>query len=143
MIGGQIVDLECEEKSDVTEEILNYLHNRKTGALIKAAAVVGALAADASDEVIKTISNFARKLGLAFQIQDDILDFVGDESILGKPIGSDAQKKKTTYVTLLGIEEAKKKADEITREAVELLDIFGNRAEFVKELAIHLLDRKY
>ena len=142
MIGGQVVDLECEGKSDVSEELLNYLHQRKTGALIRVSAVVGAMAASAANEDISIIGEFAQKLGLAFQIQDDILDCIGDESVLGKPIGSDAENGKTTYVTLLGLESAKEKSDFVTREAIALLDKFGEKADFVKKLALYLLDRK-
>lgn len=143
MIGGQVVDLECEGKCDVSEETLNYLHARKTGALIRVSAVTGAMAADATEEDILVISEFAKKLGLAFQIQDDILDCIGDESLLGKPIGSDAENEKTTYVTLLGLDAAKKKADSVTADAVDLLERFGKKADFVKKLALYLLDREY
>lgn len=142
MIGGQVVDLECEGKDGVTEQTLNYLHHRKTGALIRVAATVGALAANASDADVRTVEMFAEKLGLAFQIQDDILDCVGDEKALGKPIGSDAENGKTTYVTLMGLEKAKEKSDIITAEAVKLLEKYGEKADFVKKLALYLLDRK-
>ncbi len=142
MIGGQVVDLECEEKENVSEETLNYLHYRKTGALIRVAATVGALAAGASDADIRTVELFAEKLGLAFQIQDDILDCIGDESVLGKPIGSDAENGKTTYVTLMGLEGARGKSDAVTAEAVGLLEKYGEKADFVKKLALYLLDRK-
>lgn len=141
MIGGQVVDLDCEGKSDVGEDVLNYLHHRKTGALIKVSAVVGALAADANESVIDAVGEFAQKLGLAFQIRDDILDCIGDEAVLGKPIGSDAQNEKTTYVTLLGIEGAMKKADIITADAIRIIEKFGEKSEFVKKLALYLLDR--
>lgn len=142
MIGGQVVDLECEGKEDVELDTLNYLHYRKTGALIRVSAVSGAFAANTTDEDIEAIADFAEKLGLAFQIKDDILDCTGDESVLGKPIGSDAENGKTTYVTILGLENARKKADEITNDAVKILDRFGEKADFVKELALNLLDRK-
>ena len=95
-----------------------------------------------SDGEIDVIAEFANKLGLAFQIQDDILDCIGDESVLGKPIGSDAENEKTTYVTLLGLDFAKEKADILTTDAVALLDRFGEKAEFMKKLALYLLDRK-
>ncbi len=141
MIGGQVVDLECEGKSDVSQETLDYLHARKTGALIRVSATVGALAANASVEDVRTVESFAQKLGLAFQIQDDILDCIGDESLLGKPIGSDAENEKTTYVTLLGLEGAKEKSNAVTEEAIALLEKYGEKAEFVKKLALYLLDR--
>ncbi len=141
MIGGQVVDLDCEGKSDVSEDVLNYLHQRKTGALIRVSAVVGALAANANDEVVDAVGEFAQKLGLAFQIRDDILDCIGDEAVLGKPIGSDAENGKTTYVTLLGIEGAMKKADSITADAIRIIEKFGEKSDFVKKLALYLLDR--
>ncbi|MBQ7096720.1 MAG: polyprenyl synthetase family protein [Clostridia bacterium] len=141
MIGGQVVDLACEGKSDVSEDVLNYLHHRKTGALIRVSAVVGALAAGANDEVVDAVGEFAQKLGLAFQIRDDILDCIGDEAVLGKPIGSDAENEKTTYVTLLGVEGAMKKADSITADAVKIVERFGEKSDFVKKLALYLLDR--
>ncbi len=142
MIGGQVVDLECEGKKCVDEETLNYLHQRKTGALIRVSALLGALAADADENDIKAVAEFAEKLGLAFQIQDDILDCEGDESVLGKPIGSDAENEKTTYVTLLGVNAARAKANALTNDAVKALEIFGNKADFLKELALRLMDRK-
>ncbi|MBQ9757295.1 MAG: polyprenyl synthetase family protein [Clostridia bacterium] len=142
MIGGQIVDLECEGKENVDEKTLNYLHNRKTGELIRVSALVGALAADAGENEIKAVTEFAKKLGLAFQIQDDILDCIGDEKALGKPIGSDAENKKTTYVTLLGIDAAREKASALTSDAIRALEIFGDRAKFLKELALNLMGRQ-
>lgn len=141
MIGGQVVDLESEGKGDVDEKTLTYMHNRKTGALIKVSVVSGAIAAGATDEQIEALVKFADNIGLAFQVQDDILDFTGDEKTLGKPIGSDKENKKTTYVTLLGVEKAKTKARELTEEAIVALDIFGEKAEFLKEMADYLMTR--
>lgn len=142
MIGGQVVDLECERRSDVDEKTLNYLHKKKTGALIRVSAVLGALAATADKRYIDAVADFAEKLGLAFQIQDDILDCIGDESVLGKPIGSDAENQKTTYVTLLGLDAAREKVEQLTNDTMSSLDIFGEKAAFLKELAIYLMDRK-
>lgn len=141
MIGGQVVDLECEGKTNVDEKTLNYLHQRKTGALIRVSALLGALAADADANEIKAVTEFAEKLGLAFQIQDDILDCVGDESVLGKPIGSDVQNKKTTYVNILGLEEAQLRAEKITLDAISVLETFGQRGEFLREFAMFLMSR--
>ncbi len=141
MIGGQVVDLESEGKGDVDEKTLTYMHNRKTGALIKVSVVSGAIAAGATDEQIEALVKFADNIGLAFQVQDDILDFTGDEKTLGKPIGSDKENEKTTYVTLLGVEKAKTKARELTEEAIVALDIFGDKAEFLKEMADYLMTR--
>ncbi len=141
MIGGQVVDLESEGKTDITEETLNYLHKKKTGALIRVSAVLGALAANGDENQIKAVAEFAEKLGLAFQIQDDILDCIGDESVLGKPIGSDADNEKTTYITLLGLGAAHEKVQQLTKAAIETLDAFGEKAIFLKELAAYLMDR--
>lgn len=141
MIGGQVVDLESEGKTDINEETLNYLHKKKTGALIRVSAVLGALAASSDEMSIAAVSDFAEKLGLAFQIQDDILDCIGDENVLGKPIGSDAENKKTTYVTLLGLDAAREKVQQLTRSAIAALDSFGESAAFLKELAAYLVDR--
>lgn len=103
MIGGQIVDMESEGK-DITLDELKYLHLNKTGAIIRSACTVGALMGGASDGEIKAVDEFAQNLGVAFQIQDDILDVTGDEKELGKPIGSDAEENKNTYVKLVGLE---------------------------------------
>lgn len=142
MIGGQVVDLESEGKTDINEETLNYLHKKKTGALIRVSAVLGALAANADKNKIEAVAEFAEKLGLAFQIQDDILDCIGDESVLGKPIGSDAENEKTTYITLLGLDAAREKVQQLTKSAITALDDFGEKAAFLKELANYLIDRK-
>ncbi len=141
MIGGQVIDLENECKTDITEEILTYMHNRKTGALIKAAVVASAIAAGADEKQKKALIRFADALGLAFQIQDDILDCIGDEETLGKPIGSDAENKKTTYVTLLGLNAAKEKSKKMTDQAISALEIFEDKAKFLKELADYLVTR--
>ena len=142
MIGGQVVDLESEGNPDVTEEILTYIHNRKTGALIRAAVAAGAIVAGANEKEIKALADFADGIGLAFQVQDDILDCTGNAEVLGKPIGSDAENGKSTYVTLLGLEKATQKAEKLTADAVSALDIFGNKAEFLKNLAMWLMRRK-
>lgn len=143
MIGGQVVDLESEGKSALDEETLTYMHNRKTGALIRISVFAGAVCGGASDEETEALLRYADGLGLAFQIQDDILDCIGDASVLGKPIGSDAENEKTTYVTLLGLEKAKEKAKTLTDDAIDALKIFGDKAEFLKELANYLMDRDY
>ncbi len=141
MIGGQVVDLESEGNPDVTEEILTYIHNRKTGALIRASVTTGAIAAGANEKEIKALADFADGIGLAFQVQDDILDCTGDAEVLGKPIGSDAENDKSTYVTLLGLDAATQKAEKLTVDAISALDMFGNKAEFLKNLAMWLMGR--
>ncbi len=145
MIGGQVVDLENENRSDVTIDELEYMHGGKTGALIRAAAVCGCLCAglDEEDEKLLIIDSFAEKLGLAFQIKDDILDVVGDEKLLGKPIGSDQKSGKNTFVTLLGLEEAQIRLSEITDSAIDSLVSLGDGTWFLNELAVYLLGRDY
>lgn len=138
MIGGQVVDIESRNED---EELLKYLHSLKTGALIKASGVIGAILADANDEEIAAVESFCGNLGLAFQIQDDILDVVGTEAELGKPIGSDAENEKSTYVTLFGVEKAEKMAEEYTNKAIESLSIFEDSSELC-DLAKKLMGRK-
>ena len=145
MIGGQVVDLECEKCNDVTLEELSYIHANKTGALIRGAVKCGCLCADndKGNEYIDILDNFAEKLGLAFQIKDDILDFEGDEAVLGKPIGSDEKSGKSTYVTILGMDSAKEYLDKCTQEAKAVLEPLGEKGEFFSCLADYLLKRNY
>lgn len=142
MIGGQIIDMENEQRSEISEENLRIMYALKTGMLIKTSCVMGCIAADATDEQIKNAQEYANCLGLAFQIIDDILDVTGDEEILGKPIGSDAEENKTTFVTLYGIDRAKEEAAKLTEKAMEILNKFDNN-EFLKELTKYLLNRNY
>ena len=141
MIGGQVVDLRNEDKP-CSMETLRTMDSLKTGALIKCAALLGVIAADGTDEQKAAAAAYAENLGHAFQIVDDILDVIGDEKELGKPIGSDADSNKSTYVSILGIEESKKRADELTQKAIESLDIFGSDGAFLKDLAMSLISRK-
>lgn len=142
MIGGQIIDMENEQRSTVNGENLRMMYALKTGRLIKTSCVMGCIAAEASDEQVKNAEEYAHCLGLAFQIIDDILDVTGDEAALGKPIGSDAEENKTTFVTLYGIENAREEASKLTEKAMEILDRFDNN-EFLIELTKYLLDRNY
>lgn len=141
MIGGQIIDIENEKRDDVDEENLRYMYSLKTGQLIRTACRMGCIAAGADDEKIRLADSYASKLGLAFQIIDDILDVVSTEEELGKPVGSDAENNKTTFVTVMGIEKAKQEADSLTNEALEILDLFPD-SEFLKTLTVELLDRR-
>ncbi len=141
MIGGQIIDIENEKRDDVDEENLRYMYSLKTGQLIRTACRMGCIAAGADDEKIRLADSYASKLGLAFQIIDDILDVVSTEEELGKPVGSDAENNKTTFVTVMGIEKAKQEADSLTNEALEILDLFPD-SEFLKALTAELLDRR-
>ena len=141
MIGGQIVDMESEGK-DITLDELKYLHLNKTGAIIRSACTVGALMGGASDGEIKAVDEFAQNLGVAFQIQDDILDVTSTLEELGKPVFSDEKNEKTTYVTLYGIEKSKEIVKKLSDEACEILSSFGEKAEFLVELTKYLTDRK-
>lgn len=140
MIGGQIVDMESEHK-DITLDELRYLHLNKTGAIIRSSCVIGSLMAGASDELIKAADVFAQNLGIAFQIQDDILDVVGDEEKLGKPIGSDEEEGKNTYVKLVGLERSRELAIEYFKKAKEALAPFGCKARFLLEFTDNLMKR--
>ena len=142
MIGGQVVDIECEGKANITEEELGYLHARKTGALIRASVRCGCLCGNYSEEILAATDSYASKIGLAFQIKDDILDVEGDEEKLGKPIGSDVKSDKKTYVTLLGADSAKQRVRELTESAKSELKPFGESAEFLTKLADKLCGRE-
>lgn len=142
MIGGQVVDLENEGK-DVGIDSVTTVNLLKTGALIKASCLIGCYIGAADEKMIEAASVYADKLGIAFQIQDDILDVVGDEKLLGKPVGSDSDNEKTTYVSLLGLEKSKQLVSQLTEEAVNALEPFGARGETLKALARYLVDRKF
>ena len=140
MVGGQAMDLEAEGKK-IDMDTLKRLHMGKTGALFHAAIRSGALLAGASEEKLAALTTYADKFGLAFQITDDILDVTGDESVIGKPVGSDERNDKSTYVTLTSLEEARKLAEETVAEAVEALAPLGEQAGFLRELVEYLLKR--
>lgn len=139
MIGGQTIDLENEGK-DISEEVLLRLYRDKTAALLRAAAVSGVILAGGSQNQIDAADSFALNLGLAFQIIDDILDCTGDQTILGKPIGSDEKNNKKTYVTFHGIDAAYTEAKRLTDNALKALDIF-DETEFMRELSNYLCNR--
>ena len=142
MIGGQIIDIENEKRDVVDEENLHTMYLLKTGKLIKTSCVMGCIAAGADDEKIKYAEKYADCLGMAFQIIDDILDVTGNEQLLGKPVGSDAEENKTTFVTIFGIEKAREEAEKYTKQAMDILDKFDNN-EFLKELTEYMLNRNY
>ena len=141
MIGGQTVDLRNEGRK-ASLETLEIMDRLKTGALIVSAARLGCLAAGADEEKTKAAVTFCEKIGHAFQIVDDILDVVGDEKELGKPIGSDGESDKSTYVSLLGLEKSREYADTLTKEAVSALDVFGEEGKLLREIALMLVERK-
>lgn len=140
MIAGEYVDTEYEGK-EISKDYLEYTHKNKTGALIKLPVRMGAILGGASEEELKNLTIYAEKIGLAFQIKDDILSVIGDELITGKPVGNDEEKGKCTYVSKYGLEEAKRILDNITNEAIKSLDSFGEKADFLKELAFYIRDR--
>ena len=141
MVGGQVLDLEGEGRR-LDLAALRKVHMGKTGALFCAAIRSGAILAGAKEEELAALTLYAERFGLAFQITDDILDVTGDEAAIGKPVGSDVRNEKATYVTLTSLEEAKKLAEDAVDEAVVALDIFGERAAFLRDLALFLLGRK-
>lgn len=140
MIAGQVQDLENENKT-VSVDDLRSVDVLKTGELIRCACQLGCIAAGADDKKLEAARVYAENLGIAFQIVDDILDVTSDEATLGKPIGSDAENCKNTYVSLLGLEEAKKIAAELTRKAIDALGVFGGESEFLVSLSEKLLSR--
>ncbi len=141
MIGGQVIDIENVKR---TEEELKNLHLLKTGALIRAAGLMGGVVAEASKEELAAIDEFCINLGIAFQIQDDILDVIGTEECLGKPIGSDADNDKTTYVTLFGIEKSKQLVLEYTDRAKKsITDRFFEKSRKLNALADYLIKRSF
>ena len=141
MIGGQTVDLMNEGKK-ASLETLEVMDRLKTGALIVAAARLGCLVAGADEVQTKAAVTFCEKIGHAFQIIDDILDVIGDEKELGKPVGSDGESDKSTYVSLLGLEKSTEYAKQLTDEAIEALSVFGTEAELLKKIAEMLSKRK-
>ena len=140
MIAGQVQDLENENKT-VAADDLRSVDILKTGELIRCACQLGCIAAGADDKKLEAARVYAENLGIAFQIVDDILDVTSDEATLGKPVGSDAENCKNTYVSLLGLEEAKKIAAELTRKAIDALGVFGGESEFLVSLSKKLLSR--
>ncbi len=142
MIGGQTVDI-CSEGKKISEDELIYLHTLKTGAIIRSSGIIGAIMSGASDEQIKAIDDFCLNLGIAFQIQDDLLDVLGTEEELGKPIGSDGENLKTTFVTLLGVDGSKKAVEDYTKKAISSLSIFGDKANTLIMLADYLINRNH
>ena len=139
MIGGQVIDLKYESEDPDLSQILS-VHKLKTGALIAAACLLGCIAAGANESQLNSANEFAYNLGIAFQIKDDILDVIGDREELGKPIGSDAENDKTTYVSVKGLEAAQKDVEEYTEKAISSLSEFENAA-FIKILAEELINR--
>lgn len=142
MIGGQVMDLANEEKSDVSEELLRQTDALKTGALIRAACEMGCILAGADENKLSAAKAYAEKIGLAFQITDDILDVTSSTEELGKPVGSDMEQQKTTYVSVYGIEGARARSAQLLNEAKEELKTAGFGGDFLSDLADYILERK-
>ena len=142
MIGGQIVDLAIENQSAPIETVLQ-MYMKKTGALLVAAAKIGTILAGGNEKMKSAAEEYAINLGIAFQIQDDILDVIGDAKLLGKPIGSDAKNEKSTYVSLKGLEQAKQDVIYYTNNAKDALKAFNSDIKILVDLADYLIDRQY
>ena len=140
MLIGEYVDTEYEGKN-ITKEDLEYIHQNKTGALLKLCVRMGAILANCDEKDLEKLTSYADKIGLAFQIKDDILSEEGNEEILGKPVGNDKELGKCTYVSEYGLQGAKEILDKITKEAIQELKEYGEKAEFLKELAIYIQNR--
>lgn len=142
MLAGQVVDKESENNDSIDLDTIMYLYEKKTGELLRASMVVGAILAGADKSKTDIIEKVATNVGIAFQIQDDILDVIGTQEELGKPIGSDERNNKSTYVAHVGLDESKKEAARLTNEAIELLSRIDGKNEFLEEFLTFLIDRK-
>lgn len=144
MVGGQVVDVESEKSDDcpITREKLDFIYRLKTGALIESSMMIGAILAGASSDEVSRVEQIAAKLGLAFQIQDDVLDVTSTLEVLGKPVGSDEKNNKATYVTFEGLDKAVSDVERISKEAEEQLDDSGYDDAFLKELFEYLIHRE-
>lgn len=140
MIAGEYIDTEFEGKQ-ITEECLEYIHKNKTGALLKQSVRMGAILAECTENELEGLTCYAEKIGLAFQIKDDILSEEGDENILGKPVGNDKELGKCTYVSKYDLEGAKEILENITKEAIKELENYGEKAQFLRELALYIKNR--
>jgi geranylgeranyl diphosphate synthase type II len=140
MVGGQVVDIESEGK-DISAETLQYIHAHKTGALLTASVLAGAILCGADAVQQQALERYGRSIGLAFQIADDILDIVGDQEKIGKPVGSDEGKDKATYPKLYGLEESRRRAHAEVASAVASLEGFGEAAEPLRAIARYIVER--
>ena len=141
MIGGQTADIQAEEMENIDTERLLYIHENKTAALIQSSMMIGAILAGADESEVERIEKCAYNIGIAFQIQDDILDVIGTMEELGKPIGSDEKNNKQTYVTLNGLETSKKHVKKLSEDAISIIDSIQGNNVFLKELVNSLINR--
>lgn len=142
MVGGQTVDVETDQTQSVTRDQLDFIYKLKTSALIEASMLIGAILAGATKSEQKIIEEAASEIGLAFQIQDDILDVTGNQEVLGKPVGSDAKNEKATYVTYEGLEKAQEDVKRYSKHAVNLLESLVVKNEFLIHLVEYLIHRE-
>ena len=140
MIAGEYVDTEFEGKN-ISIQDLKYIHENKTGALLTLCVRMGAMLADCSEKDLENLTQYSKKIGLAFQIKDDILSEEGNEKELGKPVGNDKEKKKCTYVSQFGLSGAKEVLDTLIKDAKNILEVYGEKAEFLRQLAQYIKDR--
>ncbi len=142
MIGGQVVDVQNEDHNEIDTDTLDFIYRLKTGALIQAAMMTGAVLAGAEDSEVRLLEQAAEKVGVAFQIQDDILDVTGTLEELGKPVGSDEKNKKNTYVSIYGMEAAKERVRQLTEEAGACMAQLPVENKFLKDLLLYLVRRR-
>ena len=142
MIGGQVVDILTTNK-EISIEELNYIHEKKTGALIKASIVTGTILGEASEKDIVVLGEFGEKLGLAFQIKDDILDIESDAKKLGKTVGKDEEQNKNTFIKFYGLEMCKKMCEDLTTNCIELLKRIDKDTEELEKITFYLLNRDF
>ena len=142
MVGGQVVDIESENSEDVSLETIEFIHEHKTAALIEASMMIGAVLAGAGEAELKKTEQIGSDVGLAFQIQDDILDVTSTTEVLGKPVGSDDRNQKTTYVSLKGLDQAKADVERISNRALDLLNELPYENPFLYELIRKLISRR-
>lgn len=144
LVGGQVVDLASEGNPDVTVEVLNFIHSHKTGALLKVSVTSGAILAGANDEQVETLARYAEKIGLAFQIVDDVLDITATSEELGKSAGKDVQAQKATYPSLWGIEASRRQAQQLVAEAKDaVFNCFGQKAQPLLAIADFIVARTH
>ncbi len=141
MVGGQVIDLQYENK-EASEHIITQMHLLKTGALIKAACLMGCIVAGASDEMLNAASKYAECIGLAFQLVDDVLDVTSTSAELGKPVNSDVDNNKSTLVSLYGVDECMHRAEALTQEAIDALSVFDGDTSFLADFAMKLSKRR-
>jgi len=143
LVGGQVVELDCEGQSDTTLETLNFIHNHKTAALLEASVTTGSILAGISDLDLSRLSRYAQHIGLAFQIVDDILDITATQETLGKTAGKDLQAQKVTYPSFWGLDESRKQAQQLIQQAKAELDPFGDRARPLVAIADYITTRTH